>query len=201
MSSFTGWALAGSLKCCVSPLFILSPFFSPLLGVFAEGAKLCGVWAGGSTRGQRTFPQAPDRAEQGVQEKCPWGESITLAPIISAPCVIFLIFTSVGTRVPASPLEPEPPPVPLEPGIIYSVITALGDAWMTAHTIFVKSELTPPSFFCSPGDIEMLRPCTSSLCPVKMGNQGSFANRKAPIGVPLRSRAKNNYLDFQCFPS
>lgn len=43
--------------------------------VFAEGAKLCGVWAGWSTGGERTFPQAPGGAEQGVQEKCPGGES------------------------------------------------------------------------------------------------------------------------------
>lgn len=68
----------------LSTLF-LSPFFS-LFCVFVEGAKLCSIWAGWSTRGERTFPQAPGRAEQGVQEKCPWGESSTLAhppPILS----------------------------------------------------------------------------------------------------------------------
>lgn len=71
------WVSVGRLPKVpsLSTLFF-SPFLS-LSSVFVEGAKLCSVWAGGSTRGERTFPQAPGRAEQGVQEKCPWGESST----------------------------------------------------------------------------------------------------------------------------
>ncbi len=34
-----------------------------LFCVFVEGAKLCSIRAGWSTRGERTFPQAPGRAE------------------------------------------------------------------------------------------------------------------------------------------
>lgn len=75
--SFTGWALAGSLS--LSRSVSLSPRLTVCLSFvcFVEGAKLCSVWTGGSTRGEWTFPQAPGRAEQRVQEKCPWGESGT----------------------------------------------------------------------------------------------------------------------------
>lgn len=81
------WMSFGRLPKVPSLSLSRSVSLSPRLTVclsfvcFVEGAKLCSVWTGGSTRGEWTFPQAPGRAEQRVQEKCPWGESGTPPPL------------------------------------------------------------------------------------------------------------------------
>lgn len=156
--SFTGWALAGSLKCRLS-LSVSLCFSLPRLTVclsfvcFVEGAKLCSVWTGGSTRGEWTFPQAPGRAEQRVQEKCPWGESDTPPPYTVSHihtydpptlfqlCAILLIFTSAGTDCLHHCSCSSPRTYLFEQGIISLVKPALAYCMLTVHSTCEKSGL------------------------------------------------------------
>lgn len=143
-----------SLSLCVSLCFSLPRLTVCLSFVcFVEGAKLCSVWTGGSTRGEWTFPQAPGRAEQRVQEKCPWGESDTPPPYTVSHihtydpptlfqlCAILLIFTSAGTDCLHHCSCSSPRTYLFEQGIISLVKPALAYCMLTVHSTCEKSGL------------------------------------------------------------